>query len=126
MLKLDFTETEIEQLYQGFMEQPSGSSKKKLHVVYLKALGLSHQDIVRIARVSGDSVTRYLKDYDKGGLAALCTSQLYRPSSALLPHLEELKAHFQAHPPHIVAQASQDIEKLTGIKLSLSACRAFM
>jgi transposase len=44
----------------------------------------------------------------------------------LLPHLETLKTHFQAHPPHIVAQASQDIEKLTGIKLSLSACRDFM
>lgn len=126
MLKLDFTETEIEQLYREFMEHPSGPVKKKLHVVYLKALGLPHQDIVRIARVSGDSVTRYLKTYAKGGLAALCTSLLYCPSSALLPHLEALKTHFQAHPPHIVAQASQDIEKLTGIKLSLSACRDFM
>ena len=125
-VKLDFTKTEIEQLYREFMEHPSGPTKIKLHVVYLKALGLSHQDIVRIARVSGDSVTRYLKAYAKGGLAALCTSQLHRPVSALLPHLEAIKTHFQAHPPHTVAQASHDIEKLTGIKLSLSACRDLM
>ena len=29
MLKLDFTETEIEQLYREFMEHTSGLSKKK-------------------------------------------------------------------------------------------------
>jgi transposase len=126
MLKLDFTETEIKQLYREFMEYPSGPAKKKLHVVYLKALGLPHQEIVRIARVSGDSVTRYLKTYAEGGLAALCTSQLYCPASALLPHREALKTLFDAHPPHTVAQASHEIEKLIGIKLSLSACRDFM
>jgi transposase len=59
-------------------------------------------------------------------LAALCTAQLYCPDSALLPHLEALKTQFQAHPPHPVAQASHDIEKLSGIKLSLSTCRDFM
>jgi transposase len=126
MLKADFTEEEIEQLYQLFMEHPSGAAKKKLHVVYLKALGLPHQEIVRIARVSGDSVTRYLQAYVKGGVAALSTSQYYCPASALLPHRESLKSHFQAHPPHTVAQASHAIEQLTGIKLALSACRDFM
>ena len=126
MHKLDFTEKEIEQLYRQFMEHPSGPAKKKLHVVYLKALGLPHQEIVRIARVSGDSVTRYLKAYAEGGVVALCTSQLYCPASALLPHRKTLKAHFQAHPPHTVSQASHAIEKLTGIKLALSACRDFM
>jgi len=126
MRKLDFTEEEIEHLYRLFMDHPSGAAKKKLHVVYLKALGLPHQDIIRIARVSGDSVTRYLKAYAEGGVAALCTSSLYCPRSALLPYREVLKTHFQAHPPQTVAQASHDIEKLTGIKLALSACRDFM
>jgi|APLak6261659701_1056019.scaffolds.fasta_scaffold17677_1 transposase len=126
MLNPDFTEEEIEQLYRLFMEHPSGAVKKKLHVVYLKALGLPHQDIVRIARVSGDSVTRYLKAYVEGGVSVLCTTQYYCPVSTLLPHRDALKTHFQAHPPHTVAEASHTIEKLTGIKLALSACRDFM
>ena len=108
------------------MEHPSGMVKKKLHVVYLKALGLSHQDIAHIARVSGDSVTRYLQAYIEGGVLALCTSQYYCPVSALLSHRDALKTHFQAHPPHTVAEASHTIEKLTGIKPALSACRDFM
>src|SRR5665647_766774 len=41
MLKIDFTEKAIDDVYQQFMEHPSGVTKKKLHVVYLKALGVS-------------------------------------------------------------------------------------
>lgn len=126
MLQHDFTEEEIDRIYRLFMEHPSGATKKKLHVVYLKALGLPHQEIGRIARVSGDSVTRYLKTYIDGGVAALCSSQLYCPKSALLPYLSALKRHFQTDPPHTVAQAAYEIEKLTGIKVALSACRDFM
>lgn len=126
MLQPNFTEEEITHIYQLFMEHPSGTAKKKLHVVYLKALGLPHQEIVRIARVSGDSVTRYLKAYVEGGVTALCSSQHYCPKSALLPYSEVLKTRFQVHPPHTVAEAAYEIEKLTGIQLALSACRDFM
>jgi transposase len=126
MLKLEFTDDETEDLYEQFMAHPSGLIKKKLHVIYLKALGLPHQEIERIARISADSVTRYLNEYSEGGLAASGTSRIHRPTSALLPHRDKIKTHFQDHPPHTVAQAAYEIEKLTGIKLSLSACRDFM
>ena len=126
MTKLDVTDAEIEHLYRLFMEHPSGMAKKKLHVVYLKALGLPHRDIMRIARVSGDSVTRYVQAYVEGGAATLCTTQYYCPNSALLPHRDTLIAHFKAHPPHTVAHAAHTIEKLTGISLALSACRDFI
>ena len=79
MLKLDFTKSEIDQIYREFMEHPSGPVKKKSHVICLKALGLPHQEIVCIARVGGDSVTRYLKAYAEGGFG--CALQI----AALLP-----------------------------------------
>jgi transposase len=108
------------------MGHPTGLVKKKLHVVYLKALGLPHQEIARIARLSGDSVTRYLKEYGEGGLASIGELKTHCPVSSLEPHREQIKAHFQKSPPHTIAQASHEIEKLVGIKLSLSACRDFM
>ncbi|WP_139225331.1 hypothetical protein [Nitrosomonas sp. Nm34] len=49
MLRPNFTEEEIAHIHQLFMEYPSGVAKRKLHVVYLKALELPHQEIVRIA-----------------------------------------------------------------------------
>ena len=126
MLKIDFTEKAIDEVYQQFMEHPSGLAKKKLHVVYLKALGLAHKDIERIARTSADSVTRYLKDYDEGGLAALGVSRTHRPVSSLQPYQDQIKAHFLKQPPHTVSEAAHEIEVLTGIKLGPSACRDFM
>ncbi len=105
---------------------PCGHFCGKLHVVYLKALGLSHKEIERIARTSADSVTRYLKDYNAGGLAALGVSRTHRPVSSLQPYHDQIKAHFLKQPPHTVSEASHEIEALTGIKLGPSACRDFM
>jgi hypothetical protein len=51
MPKIKFTEAELEQLYQQFLEHPSGSVKNKLHVIYLKSIGLPHYEITRIARI---------------------------------------------------------------------------
>jgi hypothetical protein len=85
MLKIDFTEKAIDEVYQQFMAHPSTPTKKKLHVIYLKALGLAHKNIERIARTSADSVTRYLKDYAKGGLNALGVSRANCPVSSLQP-----------------------------------------
>lgn len=126
MLKIDFTEEAIDEVYQQFMEHPSGSTKKKLHVVYLKALGFSHKEIERIARTSADSVTRYLKDYHEGGLTSLGVSRTNRPVSSLQPYRDKIKAHFLKQPPQTVSEASHEIESLTGIKLGPSACRDFM
>ena len=126
MLKIDFTEKAIDEVYQQFMEHPSRLAKKKLHVVYLKALGFAHKDIERIARTSADSVTRYLKDYGEGGLAALGVSHTHRPASSLQPYQDQIKAHFLKQPPHTVSEAAHEIEVLTGIKLGPSACGDFM
>ena len=76
----------------------SGVTKKKLHVVYLKALGLAHKDIERIARTSADSVTRYLKDYNAGGLSALGVSRTHCPVSSLQPYQDQIKSHFLKQP----------------------------
>jgi hypothetical protein len=66
MIKIEFNDQEIERLYQQFMEPPPGLVKKKLHVIYLKSLGLPHHQIALIARVSRDTVTGYLKEYGEG------------------------------------------------------------
>ena len=76
MLKIDFTEKAIDEVYRQFMEHPSGPIKKKPHVVYLKAQGLAHKEIERIARTSADSVTRHLNPssslfYKKSSFSAL-------------------------------------------------------
>ena len=113
------------ELYYEFMGHPAGTAKKKLHVVYLKSLNLPHQDIALIARVSADTVTRYLQEYSQGGLSAISIVRTFSPTSKLLPYQAEIKVYFQSHPAHTVSEAVFEIEQLTGIKLGLSACREF-
>ena len=52
--------------------------------------------------------------------------RIHCPVSSLPPYRDQIKSHCQDKPPHTVAQASHEIETLTGIKLSLSACRDFL
>ncbi len=126
MHTLDISEKDTENLYQLFMECKNSVKKKKLLVIYLKALNLPHYEIARIARVSDDSVTRYIVAYSKGGLDEICKSNMHKPKSALAPHIEEIKNYFKKNPPNTVSQASHEIHKLTQIKLSLSGCREFL
>lgn len=44
-LKIELSDPEMEQLHSKVMEHPSGLTKKKLQVIYLKALGLPDQEI---------------------------------------------------------------------------------
>ena len=90
MIKMEFTEDEINELYHEFMGHPAGSTKKKLHVVYLKSLNLSHQDIALIARVDTDTVTRYLQEYNEGGLTAISIVPANQCSFILINELQEL------------------------------------
>ena len=62
MLQPNFTEEEIAHIYQLFMEHPS-ETVKKIACCLFESAAIASSRIVRIARVSGDSVTRYLQAY---------------------------------------------------------------
>ena len=62
---------------------------------YLKTLNLPYQDIALIARVSADSVTRYLQEYKEGGIEAISIVRTYLPTSQLLPYQVKIKSYFQ-------------------------------
>ena len=128
MLQPNLTEEEIVPYLSAIHGTSFRAAKKKLNVVYLKALELSHQEIVCIARVSADSAHAICRRMSN----AVCVwASLLHPSVIarevpLLPHSEVLKTRFQAHPPHTVAEAAYEFEKLTGIQLALSACHDFI
>ena len=71
-------------------------------------------------------MTRYLKEFIEGGLAAIFIARTCSPTSKLLPHKAVIKAHFQSNPPHTASEASFEIGHPTGLKPDLSACREFI
>ena len=61
---------------------------------------------------------RYLREYESGGIEELKQVRFRKPESELQVHKSTLEAHFREHPPTSIAQATNVIEKLTGIKRS--------
>ncbi|WP_154724314.1 hypothetical protein [Thiothrix nivea] len=94
--------------------------------MWLKSQGLAHGEIERLAQVSSTTVTRYLKRYQQGGVTALEQMDFYRPVSQLEPFREQLKSHFERHPPTRITQAIAEIHRLTGIGLKQEAVRMFL
>src|SRR5688500_3191226 len=71
MIKLKFTAEIIDQLHQERTQHPHQRVRQRMETVYLKALGLSHQEIGRIVRISQTTLREYLQLYQQGGVAAL-------------------------------------------------------
>lgn len=100
--------------------------RQKMEALWLKSQSLSHQDICKLTAISSTTLTRYLKQYQSGGIEALQMVNFRRPESQLEVHRTMLREHFERHPPETVKKAIADIHELTGIELKREAVRVFL
>jgi transposase len=126
MMQMEFSQAEIDQLYQERMNHPHPRVRQMMEVLYLKALKVTHQEICRITRISAKTLRRYLQLYQEGGIEALKQLNFYQPQSQLQAHEGRIRQAFEAKPPATVKEARAKIEALTGLRRSLSQIRTFM
>lgn len=126
MLKTEFTTQDIENLHYERYHHPHPKVQKKMEVMYLKSQGITHKEICRLCQISKTTLTKYIKQYQLGGIEGLKTLNYSGQPSTLNQHIDPVKEYFQNHPPSTVAEAGAAIEKLTGIKRSPTQIRAFM
>lgn len=116
MIKLEFTSEIIDQLHHERTQHPHPRVRQRTEAVYLKALGLSHQEIGRIVRISQTTLREYLLLYEQGGLEALQELNFNQPQSDLEDHREQLRQAFDQKPPASLVEAAARIEQVTGIR----------
>ena len=126
MLKLEFTTDTIDALHYERFHHPHPRVQLKMEVLYLKSQQLPHQQICSPARVSGNTLRAYLREYQAGGVAQLKQLNFHQPQSALETHRESLAEHFTQHPPASVKQAQAVSAEQTGIERSPIQVRAFL
>lgn len=126
MIKLNFTPEIIDQLHEERTRHRHPRVRQRMEVVYLKALGLSHQEIGRIVRISQTTLRGYLKMYEKGGVEALKELNFYQPKSDLDDHQEKLRQEFEQRPPATIDEAINRIEKETGLRRSPTQVAEFL
>lgn len=126
MIQLEFTPEAIEALHHERYHHPHPRVQRKMEAVWLKSQGLSHKEIARLTRVSINTVTSYMRAYQKGGIAQLKHVNFYKPQSLLSDHATTIEAYFIEKPPATIKEAIDIIASLTGIRRGETQVRTFL
>ena len=126
MIKIEFSEEEIQQLNYERYHHPHPRVQKKMEVLYLKSRGLSHQEICRLCYICKTTLVSYLRQYQQGGIERLKQLKYKGQPSQLNEQNSTIEAYFQKHPPRTVSEAQAKIKALTGIKRNPTQIRAFL
>jgi transposase len=105
---------------------PHPRVQQKMEVIWLKSQGLTHDALARLASLSRRSVQRYLDEYLDGGIDRLYELRWKGKHCPLDEHRTSLEEYFVEHPPRTTREARDAIERLTGIRRSLTPVRLFL
>jgi len=126
MLTLNFSQADILELNYERFHYPSPIVQKRMHVLYLKYLGVGHQEIAGMMDVHPNSVTNFIKLFRTGGMNAIKELNYNGSKSELTNHSHTLEKEFERHPPLSSKEAGNKILSLTGIERCPTQIRAFM
>jgi transposase len=126
MLNIDFLPEDILNLHYERYNHPHPLVQKKMEVLYLKSQGIKHKEICRLCQITNATLAKYMKQYQLGGVEELKKIVDIGQPSELNKYTDIFKEYFEKHPPSNVNEASDAIEKLTGIKRSPTQVRKFM
>jgi transposase len=126
MIQIQFTARQQQELHHLRFHHPDPKVQLKTEVLWLKSQKMPHQTISRLAVVSTRTVTRYLQQYQEGGIERLSRNNYASPKSELDEHALTLEKYLKEHPPRSVKQAQAMIEKLTGIRREETQIRKFL
>jgi transposase len=126
MIQIEFSQEQQDELFNEFRQDENGNIRIRCLALYLKSKGLAHETIGDICRISRPTLSSYLKFWQKGGKGQLTDVKFYRPKSELMEYAEELKKHFETHPPRNSNEAKEKIKEITGIERCPTQVRIFM
>jgi transposase len=126
MFRINLSDGAIAELQTLKKTHAHPSVRLKAEVLLLKSLGYSHAAVEKITGVSRFTIKNYLKSYQTLGLSGLTVPAYHKPVSKLAPYTAQLKAHFEQHPAFSIAHAIEEIEKITGYRMSPTRTGVFM
>ena len=126
MIRISFTESDIEQLRYERFHHPHPRVQRKTEAVLLKSTGMKHKYICGITGICGNTLRSYLRDYADGGVERLKEVNFFRQKSELEQYREAVKQYFREHPPADMKEATAAVERITGIRRSENRVRVYL
>jgi transposase len=126
MATIQFTDEEVEQLAYERFYHPHPRVQRKMESVFLKAKGLRLREICDLVGVCPNTFRSWLRDFQFGGVEGLKRWESGGSTSELDQHTDAICQYFTEHPPHMIAEARQAIEELTGVRRSITQVRELL
>ena len=126
MIRIDFSQEEIELLDWERKHHPHPRVRQKMEVLYFKAMGLPHGQIESLCHIARATLVRYLRQYQEGGAVELRKLRFRQPESAMMEYRVELEKSFAENPPATINEARERIERETRLKRSPTAVSRFL
>ena len=126
MIRIEFTEEQIEQLRRERFDHPHPRVQRKMEALLLKSEGLPHARIAKLLGICENTLREYFHEFIEGGIERLTEIRWTGPASELAPFCEVIKDHFEANPPATLLEAGQRIEELTGVRRGRSQVHEFL
>lgn len=123
MLQLEFRFEDIEFFERQRFEHPHPWLQRKFEALYLRSHNLPHHTICELCGICGNTLRRYLIEYQQGGLDRVQELPFHRPSSLLESHRSTLREEFTRRPVATVKEAAARIAECTGVCLGLTQTR---
>lgn len=126
MIKIEFSEQDVENLHYERFHHPHPRVQIKMEALLLKSQNLSHKEICKILKISKQTLCLYLKQYQEGGIDKLKEINFRKPESELAKYADSIEDYFRKHPVATINEAIAKIEELTGIRRSQTQVRKFL
>jgi len=120
MIKSEFKKKDITMIKHDRYLYPHPLVQKKMEALWLKYNNLPHNLICKLAGISEKTLTRYLTEYNQGGIEKTQEIRFRKPKSKLADHEVTIKEYFLNHPPATIKEATFRLKEITGIERGLT------
>ena len=99
MIRLTISNIDLESISEA-LDDPAVEDrvKRKLMALRMHEFNVPHGSIAKTLNVSDDTITNYLKLYQKDGLTGVLENRYYQPTSQVEPFLDEIRQSFDYSP----------------------------
>ena len=120
MIKSKFTKNNIAIIKHDRYHHPHPLVQRKMEALWLKSNDLPHGLICKLTDISEKTLTRYLTEYNEGGIEKTQEIRFRRPKSQLTEHEGTIKEYFMKNPPATIKEAAFRMNEITGIERGLT------
>jgi len=126
MLRVSISAADLSTIHHERFYHPQPYIMMRMHTLALHHKGESAARIAILLDRNPKTIRACLKAYQDGGLQAVYQYEKHKHACELDAHADSIEKELDKHPPQSANEASARIEKLTGIKRSLTQIRVFL